>query len=138
MCSLLCLFSREIYTNSYKNLWVFHLNHPNKLLSTLAIKKPLRPKYPFLPQQSLFFSSLPNRRTSHRRRPSLGNSSDLPDKAWPQPRDRDPWMPAEGTKMKTRPWPGRWPLYGVMEKVKDVSNDLTVDEFVCFKGILAC
>jgi len=28
-------------------------------------------------------------------------------------------MPAEGTKMKTRPWPGRWPLYGVMEKVKE-------------------
>ncbi|KAK9216267.1 hypothetical protein WN944_008274 [Citrus x changshan-huyou] len=45
-------------------------------------------------------------------------------------------MPAEGTKMKTRPWPGRWPLYGVMEKVKDVSNDLTVDEFEDVKKLL--
>ena len=37
---------REIYTNSHKNFTFFHLNPPNKFLSTLAIKDPLRPKYP--------------------------------------------------------------------------------------------
>ena len=38
----------EIYINNHKHFDFFHLNPPNKLLSILAIKRPLRLKYPSL------------------------------------------------------------------------------------------
>ena len=41
-------FIWEIHTNNHKSFCFFHLNPPNKFLSTLAIKKLLRPKYPSL------------------------------------------------------------------------------------------
>ncbi|XP_052298878.1 uncharacterized protein LOC127902803 [Citrus sinensis] len=56
--------SWEIYTNNHKSFGFFHPNPPNKFLSTLAIKQPLRPKYPSLsslPQHSLsLISPKPN------------------------------------------------------------------------------
>lgn len=37
-------------------------------------------------------------------------------------------VPAEGVSMKTKPWPGRRSLKGVMEKMNEVENGKGVEE----------
>lgn len=45
-------------------------------------------------------------------------------------------VPAEGVNMKTKPWPGRRPLNGAMEKMKEVEKGRGVEEFEDLVGIL--